>query len=691
MLKRKFAAILGASFLLAAGAYAQQIPYAQPTVWASKPDVAGFEKMVNDRLDAAQKSVDQLVAAKGVRTIDNTLVPFDEATRQLNAAAYLASVIEEVHPDAAFRDHATAMLNKASAAQTALSLNQDVYKALVSLDMSHADAASRYYVQRQLLEFRLAGVDKDEATREKLKKLNDQLTNDQSLFERNIADDQKTVQADASELAGLPQDYIDSHKPGADGKIQITTAYPDIFPALEYAKSNDLRRRLWDMFVTRAYPKNQAVLADMMSTRYQIATLIGYSSWADYNAADKMAVNGKNVEDFIQQLSAAARPAMQREFAMLLAEKQKTDPKATDVWDYEHRYLEEQLRRSNYAFDSQSIRPYLPYNQVKKGVLDTAGTLFHVSFRQEQNVPSWDPSVETWDVIDSGKMIGRFYLDMHPRPGKYTHDEMAPILDGVRGKQLPEAILICNLPTPTATDPGLMDYDDVVTFFHEFGHLMHHILGGQQQWAGISGISMEADFVEAPSQMLEEWMHSPQVLATFARNYKTGEPIPADLVARMNRASAFGRANYVTQQIAYAAISYDMYKSNPEDVDPRTVCLSDMQKFSPLKISPDSGNFYASFDHLAGYSSAYYTYMWDLVIAEDFFQQFDQNNLLAGPTPMRYRRQVLEPGGSVSANDLVKDFLGRPQNMAALQKWMNQEFASPVSPGAPPAPSAPLQ
>jgi thimet oligopeptidase len=286
-------------------------------------------------------------------------------------------------------------------------------------------------------------------------------------------------------------------------------------------------------------------------------------------------------------------------------------------------------------------------------------------------------------------MIGRFYLDMHPRPGKYTHDEMAPILDGVRGKQLPEAILICNLPTPTATDPGLMDYDDVVTFFHEFGHLMHHILGGQQQWAGISGISMEADFVEAPSQMLEEWMHSPQVLATFARNYKTGEPIPAELVARMNRASAFGRANYVTQQIAYAAISHDMYKSNPEDVDPRTVCLSDMQKFSPLKISPDSGNFYASFDHLAGYSSAYYTYMWDLVIAEDFFQQFDQNNLLAGPTPMRYRRLVLEPGGSVSANDLVKNFLGRQQNMMALQKWMNQEFASPVSPSGPAAPSAP--
>ncbi len=656
---------------------AQQVPHNQPTIWASNPSVAEWERLENARLDAAQKSIGQLVNVKGPRTIENTLAPFDEAVRQLNAALYLAQIVEEVHPNATFRDHATTMTTKVSDAQTALSLNQDVYRALASLDMSHADAASQHYVQRQLLEFRLAGVDKDDATREKLKKLNTQLTNDESTFERNIADDQKSIETDAPSLAGLPQDYLESHKPGPDGKIKITTAYPDIFPVLNYAKSDELRRTIWAAYETRAYPKNQAVLEDMMKVRYQIATLLGYSSWADYDAADKMARTGKNIEDFIAQLSAAAKPAMEREYVMILAQKQKTDPKATEVYDYEHRYYEEQLRRSSYAFDSESVRPYLPYNEVKQGVLDTAATLFHVNFRQEHGVPSWDPSVETWDVIDSGKMIGRFYLDMHPRPGKYTHAEMAQVLDGVRGKQMPEAILICNLPEPTATDPGLMDYDDAVTFFHEFGHLMHHILGGQQEWAGISGISMEQDFVEAPSQMLEEWMHSPQVLAKFAKNYKTGESIPADLVAKMNRALAFGRAGYVTQQLAFAAISYDMYKGNPEDIDPYAVVMSDVHRYVPLKVIPETGDFFCSFDHLTNYSSAYYTYMWDLVIAEDFFQQFDQQNLLAGPTPMRYRRLVLEPGGSESANDLVRNFLGRSQNMEAIEKWMNQEFTTP--------------
>jgi Zn-dependent oligopeptidase len=430
-------------------------------------------------------------------------------------------------------------------------------------------------------------------------------------------------------------------------------------------------------FNTRAFPKNEEVLTSLMKTRYEIATLLGYNSWADFNAADKMIAKGHNIADFIQQVNDASRDLSKREFEMLLTEKRKTDPNAKEIWDYEGGYLSEQVRRTKYDFDSQSVRPYFPFMEVKQGILDTAAALFHVTFEQEQDVPSWDPAVETWIVLDGGKPIGRFYLDMHPRPGKYSHAEMAPVLDGIKGKQLPEAILVCNFPAPTADDPGLMDYGDVKTFFHEFGHLMHHILGGQQQWAGISGISMESDFVEAPSQMLEEWIASPQVLAKFAKHYKTGESIPAELVARMNRASAFGRGGWVSRQNSYSALSYDIYKTKPEDVNLDAVTLDDARKYTLLKPLPDT-HTWASFGHLGGYSSAYYTYLWDKVIAEDFFQQFDHSNLLAGDAPMKYRRVVLEPGGSMSANDLVKNFLGRPQNMVALQKWMGEEFEGTV-------------
>jgi thimet oligopeptidase len=662
------------AFILSASSFGQSP--SQPTIWASKPGVAGFEKIVDDRLAAANAAIARISSVQGGRTIANTLEPFDNAIEQINSSLYLSALMQQVHPDATFRDHATEMLRKASAVQTDLSLNRDVYNALSSLDISKADVATQYYVKRQLLEFRLAGVDKDDVTRARIKKLNDDLTAEQATFDRNISDDQKKVEVtDPKELEGLPQDYIDRHKPGADGKIYVSTNYPDALPALKFSKSDEFRRRLFLAFDTRAYPKNRDVLKSMMTTRYEIATTLGYSSWADYNAADKMIKTGGNIADFIQKVDAAARPTTEREYAMLLVEKQKIDPGAKDVGDYENSYLSELVRRSQFNFDSQQVRPYLPFNEVRQGILDTASTLFHLTFRQEKDVPAWDPDVETWDVLDNGKILGRFYLDMHPRPGKYSHAEMAPVLDGVRGKQLPEAILVCNFPRPTADDPGLMEYADVVTFFHEFGHLMHWILGGQQRWAGISGITMEADFGEAPSQMLEEWMRSPQVLGSFAHHYKTGEPIPRDLVARMDRASAFGRAVWVSQQNSYTAISYDVYRTKPDDVDPDEVAMTDEKKYTPF--TPLAGtHMYAAFGHLGGYSSAYYTYLWDKVIAEDFFSQFNHENLLAGPAPMRYRHTVLEPGGSMSANDLVRNFLGREQSMDAFQRWMGEEFQS---------------
>jgi len=637
--------------------------------------VAAFEEIANGHLVAADRSIAEMVAVKGPRTLENTLAPYDNAVREINTAAYFASLMQQVHPDATFRDHATTMFTKAVAAQTANSLNRDIYNALASLDLSKADPATKYYVERTLLEFRLAGVNKDDATRAKLKELNDELAKQQSVFDRNISDDQKSVEATPDELAGLPQDYIDRHKPGADGKVAITTNYPDIFPVFQFAKSDALRHRMMMAFDTRAYPKNEEVLRQMMQTRYQIATLLGYSSWADYNAADKMITKGQNISDFIAKLGEATHVNAEREFAMILAEKQKTHPDAKEVWDYESGYYKELLRRSQYNFDSQSVRPYLPYKQVRQGILDTASKFFQLTFKQEMGVPGWDPTIETWDVYDKGKMVGRFYLDMHPRPGKFSHAEMAPVLDGIRGKQLPEATLVCNFPAPTDTDAGLMDIGDVETFFHEFGHLMHWILAGQQQWAGISGISMESDFGEAPSQMLEELIRSPQVLRTFAKHYKTGETIPMDLIAKMNRANAFGRAGYVSTQDAYSAISYDLYKGDPKDVNLDGVTADALHRFTFTKETPGT-HMWASFGHLGGYSSAYYTYMWDEVIAVDFFAQFDKKDPYAGDAPARYRNLVLEPGGSMSANELVKNFLGRPQNMEALKSWMGEEFSS---------------
>lgn len=329
------------------------VAVAQAPLWINKPDVPAFEKLENERLTAAQRSIDQILAVKGPHTIENTLLPFDEIIRQYNTAGYLSVLLQQVHPAAAYRDAATAMTSKVGAAGAALALNQGVYKALAAIDLSGADPATRYYVQRQLLEFRLAGVDKDDQTRARLKQLQDKLVDLQSAFDRNISDDQRSITLDsAAELDGVPKDYFDSHKPGPDGKIKISTNYPDAFPILTFAKSDAVRKRLYLEFDNRAYPKNRDVLMEMIRTRHEIANIIGYSSWADYNAADRMIRSAKNIGDFIEQVDAAARPVAKREYAMQLAEKQKLQPGAKDISDYEGFYLRELVRRSQFDFDS---------------------------------------------------------------------------------------------------------------------------------------------------------------------------------------------------------------------------------------------------------------------------------------------------------------------------------------------------
>ena len=668
-------AVFAASFVSSAALAAE--PPMPPPLWADKPDIAAFRKIEDDHLAAARRAIDKLLEVAGARTIDNTLVPYDDANRELDSAGYFSGLMEEVGADAPYRDAASETTRKVSAAATDLSLNRKVYDALAALDVSGSDPATKYYVQRQLVLYRLGGVDKDDATRAKLRKLNDELTEEQSAFSRNIADDLRTTEADPSELKGLPQDYIDRHKPGADGKVAITTAYPDTLPALKFAENPAFRKRVFEAFDSRAYPKNKDVAQKMAVTRAEIAKLLGFETWADSNAASRMALTSGRVAGFIRDVESAARPVMEKEYAQLLAQKRKHDPKATEVFDFENSYLTEQLRRAEYSFDSQSVRPYFPYPEVRQGILDTAAKLFHVRFEPE-NAPGWDPAVETFQVWEGDHRIGRIYLDMHPRPGKFTHANMVPLKDGVAGKQLPEAALVCNFPEKTDSDPGLMEYGDVVTFFHEFGHTVHWILSGRQQWAGANPLNLEADFIEAPSQMLEEFMRSPQVLQSFAKHYQTGEVLPAALIAKMNRASAFGRASWAASQDALSAISYEMYHSDPAKLDLDAITDNAWKKYTMVKATPGT-HFWAAFGHLGGYSSAYYTYLWDKVIAEDFASQFDKANLLASGPSMRYRKTVLEPGGTESANDLVKNFLGREQNMKAFRDWMGEEFQVPMT------------
>ena len=653
-----------------------------PHLWDKPLDPSIFEKRVNEQLDLTQKSIDQVLAVKGTRTVENTLVPYDNAVQCLDTAAMQSGVMQTVSPDSAIRDRAQVMIQKVSAVATALALNQALYHAMVALDVSKADPATQYYVQRTLLEFRLSGVDKDDATRARIKTLNDEITKYATQFQRNLQESQlKVVVKNAAELDGLPADYIKAHKPAADGSITLTSDSPDVTPVLKFAKSADLRKGIFLAYNNRAYPQNIAVLADLLKKREELANLLGYPHWSDMNAADKMAVNAPNISKFIDEIDVASKPAAEREYKMLLASAQKQDPSLQQVPLSDRSYYFEQLRRSEFDFNSQSARPYFPYDRVQQGILDVASKLFHVTFQPAKDAVVWDPSVAAFNVFDGPKQLGRIYLDMHPRPGKDQWFSSNPLLDGKPGKQLPEAVLVCNFSGGKPGEPGLMEYGEVTTFFHEFGHLMHWIFQGQQQWAGYSG-NLEADFVEAPSQMLEEWMHDPKVLATFALNYETNQPIPAELVQRANRADAFGRGLWARFQLVYTSVSFDLHNVPPDPAQIEKSFPENIKRFVPFGFV-EGDHQIASFTHLTGYSSAYYTYLWDKVIAEDFFSKFDRNDLLAPEVALRYRSTVLEKTGSMPANDLVKSFLGRPQALDAFKGWMNEEFQGLPAAGQP--------
>jgi thimet oligopeptidase len=549
---------------------------------------------------------------------------------------------------------------------TRLSLDRGIYDALRALDPAGEDPPTRFYLHRTLRDFRRAGVDRDEPTRKRVQALNEELVRIGQEFSRNIREDVRSVEVDPPDLAGLPEDYLRAHPPGANGKVTITTDYPDYVPFLSYARSGPARERLWRVYRQRAHPKNLSVLARMLEKRHELATLLGYPSWAAYVTEDKMIGSAQAASDFIARISAAAEKRAADDYQALLERKRRDDASADRVEAWDSQVLTEALRKERHGYDAQSVRPYFEMSRVQDGVLEVTSRLFGLEYRRAAGAPVWHPDVACYDVVERGEVVGRFYLDLHPRDGKYKHAAQFTLQSGQAGKRLPEAALICNFPRPGS----LLEHSEVVTFFHEFGHLLHHLLGGRTRWAGISGVRTEWDFVEAPSQMLEEWCWDASVLQRFARHVETGEPIPADVVGRMRAADEFGKGLRVRQQMFYAATSLAFHDRDPAGLDTTALAAELQERYTPFR-HVDGTYFQESFGHLEGYSAIYYTYMWSLVIAKDLFTVFHREGLLDPAPASRYRRSILEPGGSAKAADLVRSFLGRDYDFRPNEEWLN--------------------
>jgi thimet oligopeptidase len=631
----------------------------EPIALPSTPD--GWTAWLEERgRGSLRTAADEIAALKTAHPGDTAILQlWNDASIALANAFAVTSLMTSVHPDPALIELAEEIEAEARRFSSDLHLDRAVYEQLTSVRQQPLDHGARRMVVDALRSFRRSGVALDDGVRDRLRTLNEKETELGQAFSRNIRDGRREATVPAAALAGLPDDFVASHPADDTGSVRITTAYPDVHPFLTYSRDAEARRAVAMEYFNLAWPENDQVLGELLRLRDEKARLLGYPNWPDFDAEVKMIGNGAEIEKFVDRIAAEALDAGRRELAVLEARGAQDGIDRIDLSNW--RYCFEAVKREQYGVDAQEVRRYFDFALVHQGLLDVTSRLFGLRY-EPVDVVTWHDEVTSYDVHLGGERIGRIHLDLHPRDHKYNHAAQFDLVPGVRERQLPEGVLVCNF------GRGLMDHDEVVTLFHEFGHLMHHVLAGRHEWVRFSGVATEWDFVEAPSQMLEEWAWDAGVLQVFARD-ADGSPIPTELVDRMRAADEFGKGFLARTQMFYAAVSYKLHMEMPDDITARLFELyPEYSLIAPL----EGTHFHAGFGHLEGYTSGYYTYMWSLVIAKDLFSAFDPDDLFASEVAHRYRDDVLTPGGSKDAADLVEEFLGRPYNTDAFTAWLNR-------------------
>jgi thimet oligopeptidase len=600
-------------------------------------------------LSAAEAAFIAIEKDTSVATLESVFGAFDAVLTDLQPIQH-TNYLSNVHPSVDIREAAQACSRDLANFRNSHSLSRKFYERIAAIDTSDLSAAEIKMIEDRLRNSRLSGVDRDDATRERVGQLKREITEIGNAFDNTIREDVRYVDTNLAELDGLPQDYIDNHPADENGVIRISTNTPDLNPVLSYSRNDDLRRRLFIASNNRGMPANTENLKQLISKRYELAQLLGYETYAAMAMDGLMIQNPENAERFLRDIGAALEVPVKNELDVLLQRLRVIDPVATRVEAWQRGYLSNLIRQEDYALDSQEVRQYFRFSKVQNGIFQLTEDLFDVEIIPWET-ETWHESVSSWEIRRSGEPISRFYLDLHPRDGKYQHAAQWSLRRGLKEGQIPVSALATNFPN------GLMEHRQVTTFLHEFGHLLHNTFAGTQSWLSISGMSMERDFVEAPSQMLEEWVWDYDSLSKFATN-DAGEVIPRTLVDKMANARYFGRATGTAMQIYFANISLNFYQTPPSEFEPLPLTKSLSAQYSPYPYV-EGTHFYAAFGHLNGYSSNYYIYQWSLAIATEMFSRFQQAGLRDEKVAHDYRDKVLGSAGSRPANEFVEDFLGR--------------------------------
>lgn len=613
------------------------------------------------------------------RTFENTIMGYERAFDNYGNALGMSGFLSYVSTDKQFRDAANDLQMQISQYMVDVATRRDVYKAIREYTDTNPrlDPVQAKLVKEMLIGFKNSGMDLNDADLEKFKALNKEKAEYIIKFDKNIQEYKDPLAVTQEQLQGLGEDYIKKLSKTDDGKYLVTLDYPDYVPFMQNADDEQARKELEFKFNRRGGQENVELLEKTLTLRREIARLLGYKNHAELRLEDRMAKNPKTVMAFLKDLQKKLKPLGKKEDKEMIAYKNsKTGKNSRTLYSWESGYWSNKFRKENLELDSEKIKEYFPSQVVIDGMLDLFGGVFGITF-EPVNIPVWHPDVKAFKIKDkaSGELVAYFYMDLYPREGKYKHAACFGLVEGEEKQdgtyQIPFVAIVANLNKPSGDTPSLLKHSEVETLFHEFGHVLHNALT-KAKYSAFSGTSVSWDFVEAPSQMLERWAWDPQVLKKISRHYQTGESLPDDLIKRMIAAKNFGAGGMYLRQDFFA--QYDMTIHTADTTPDTTKLYFELtKKIRGLPLTKGTIP-QASFGHImGGYDAGYYGYLWSEVIAEDFFGEFKKNGIFNPETGLKFRREILEKGGTLDEEKMVENFLGRPADNKPFLKSIGLE------------------
>lgn len=627
-----------------------------------------------------EKDLAALIAIpQAERTFENTIMGYERAFDNYGNALGMSGFLSYVSTDKKFRDAANDLQMQISQYMVDVATRRDVYKAIREYTDTNPrlDPVQAKLVKEMLIGFKNSGMDLNDADLEKFKALNKEKAEYIIKFDKNIQEYKDPLAVTQEQLQGLGEDYIKKLSKTDDGKYLVTLDYPDYVPFMQNADDEQARKELEFKFNRRGGQENVELLEKTLTLRREIARLLGYKNHAELRLEDRMAKNPKTVMAFLKDLQKKLKPLGKKEDKEMIAYKNsKTGKNSRTLYSWESGYWSNKFRKENLELDSEKIKEYFPSQVVIDGMLDLFGGVFGITF-EPVNIPVWHPDVKAFKIKDkaSGELVAYFYMDLYPREGKYKHAACFGLVEGEEKQdgtyQIPFVAIVANLNKPSGDTPSLLKHSEVETLFHEFGHVLHNTLT-KAKYSAFSGTSVSWDFVEAPSQMLERWAWDPQVLKKISKHYKTGEALPDDLIKRMIAAKNFGAGGMYLRQDFFA--QYDMTLHTADTTPDTTKLYFELtKKIRGLPLTKGTIP-QASFGHImGGYDAGYYGYLWSEVIAEDFFGEFKKNGIFNPETGLKFRREILEKGGTLDEEKMVENFLGRPADNKPFLKSIGLE------------------